>query len=325
MHKVIGLMLVVLLVSPSFGQVMVAGVAAWVDDEVITIADVEREARNRLASARREYSPEELEALRPKLNQEVREYLIDRKIRAHAVLSTLAEAQREGLEDFAMEKQNEFARMAGSRAVFRAQLLQMGITLEEHRKLIQESILFDEARRRASPRGKTPVSPAEMRAYYEDYPEEFREAPWVTLRQIVIRFAKHTEDEARTIVQAAQARLRAGEPFDTVARELSEGPNAEAGGLWEHVEKGAFTSELDKAAFEAAVGIPSNIIQTRVGLYIILVDERHPERTIPFDEAYVRIENVLRQKRAAARVGEWLRSLRKTAYVETAKVGDLSR
>ena len=301
MHKLIGLMLVFLVASPSFGQVIVAGIVAWVDDEVITIADVERETQNRLASAEREYSPEQLEALLPKLRQKVLEDLVERKKMAHAVLSTLTEAQREQLGDLAMEGQNRKVREERSRAAFRLKLLREGLTLEEHRELIKQSMLLKEAQRRATPRDETLVSPAEMRAYYENYPERFRQNAWTTLRQIVIRFEGHTEDETQTLIEAAQARLGAGEAFETVARELSEGPKGEGGGLWEHVEKGTLISELDKAAFEAPVGIPSDIIQTLVGLHIVLVEERHPERAIPFDEAHVQIKDVIRQERAAAR------------------------
>ena len=317
MNKAVVLLLVLLSASRCLAQDVIAGVVAWVNDKVITTTDVNREVQNRLAAAG-EYSNDELQAALPELQKAATEYLVDRKIRAGAVRSALTEQQIEGLNDFAIERQEELARMAGSRAAFRAQLSERGMTLERHRDLIIETILYEEARRRALPTDKVPVSPAETKTYYYNHPEEFIQPAWVTLHQIMIRFSGRTRDEAWTLIQAAQARLRESEPFEKVARELSEGPKAESGGLWEHLQKGSLRAELDEAAFSIPVGAPSEVIETDVGLHLMLVEQRHPDTLVPFEQAADRIEKLLRQERAAARLREWLQSLSKVAYVEVA-------
>jgi len=317
MGKLTPFLLAALLAFPCFGKVLVASAVAWVDDEVVTTTDVEREAQNRLATAATENPGIQIEALLAKLRQDVFQYLIDKKVRAHVVLATLSESQIEGLDGFALEKQDELARLTGSRAALRAQLSERGMTLEEHRDHIIEDILFEEARRRALPPDKTPVSPAEMRNYYDNNPEEFIQPASATVRLLTIRLAGRSREEARTLIEAAQSRIRGGEAFEDVARELSEGPKAESGGLWERVEKGSLTTALDEAAFAAPIGTSSEVIQTDFGLHILLVEQRRSSEVIPFDQASHRIEELLRQERTTARLREWLRALQKVAYVET--------
>ncbi len=77
-----------------------------------------------------------------------------------------------------------------------------------------------------------------------------------------------TEKDARE----AKVRLEAGEPFEKVARELSEEPGTRLrGGLIEWLPRGMLPPELEERAFSLPVGEVSDIFHTDSGYHIIQV------------------------------------------------------
>ncbi len=310
------LSLFAMMVLSCYAQVVVDGVVLRVNDDAITLTDVDREVRSALAVSERTYSGAELEANRPRLRSEALQRIIDRKIKASSVLRTLSDAQKRRLEQIIADEQEGMIRRIGSRAEFRRQLQNRGLTIEKHRELLKESILLDEARRRALSSGKVPVSPADVARYYEQHKDQFRQPPWVRMRQIMIWLKRHPHDEAQALINNAAARLRSGEDFAVVASELSEGPEASAGGLRERVEKGLLIPELDKLLFQIPLGKPSDIVQTKLGFHIVLVEERHGETVTPLEQVYTQIESNLRQERTNMIRRQWSLAAEKTALVE---------
>lgn len=77
-----------------------------------------------------------------------------------------------------------------------------------------------------------------------------------------------TEEDARE----AKARLDAGEPFERVAREVSEEPGTRLrGGLIEWLPRGMLPAELEERAFSLPIGQTSEVFHTESGYHIIQV------------------------------------------------------
>lgn len=77
-----------------------------------------------------------------------------------------------------------------------------------------------------------------------------------------------TEAEA----QQALARLKAGEPFEKVAKEMSKEPGTRLrGGLMEWLPRGMMPPEMEKRAFSLEVGQTSDTFHTESGYHIIQV------------------------------------------------------
>lgn len=79
-----------------------------------------------------------------------------------------------------------------------------------------------------------------------------------------------TKEEALTRAQEALARCRAGEEFEALAREYSDGPTAPQGGDLGEFNKGAMTPAFDEATFACEVGKVTDIVETPFGYHIIL-------------------------------------------------------
>ena len=78
-----------------------------------------------------------------------------------------------------------------------------------------------------------------------------------------------TKEEAYARAQEALARVRAGEPFEALAAEYSDGPSAPQGGDLGEFHKGAMTPAFDAAVFACDVGSVTDIVETPFGYHII--------------------------------------------------------
>lgn len=104
------------------------------------------------------------------------------------------------------------------------------------------------------------------------YPlEEIRVAQVLVQHAGVQRTAsQRPADEARARAEQARARLVAGEPFDVVAKELSDGPSASRGGDLGWFQRGQMMPQFDQAAFALAPGQVSELVESPLGFHVIV-------------------------------------------------------
>jgi parvulin-like peptidyl-prolyl isomerase len=74
-----------------------------------------------------------------------------------------------------------------------------------------------------------------------------------------------TEAEAKTVLE----RLKKGEKFANIARELSLCPSKKQGGDLGTFSRGKMVKEFEKAAFELQKGQESSVVKTKFGYHII--------------------------------------------------------
>jgi parvulin-like peptidyl-prolyl isomerase len=143
-----------------------------------------------------------------------------------------------------------------------------------------------------------PVVPAEVEQYYRLHRDEFALPERVRLHHLLVASGA----EARRIEQ----RLRAGEDFPAVARELSLDPSAPAGG-----DQGEIALEDLPAPSAQQVGLLSagqvgEPIQASDGWHVFRLDERLPPRQRPLEEVSAEIAARLRRQRSDALLAQRL-------------------
>lgn len=120
------------------------------------------------------------------------------------------------------------------------------------------------------------------------------------------RFARHillavpetaTEDEKAAKQAEAEAlvtRLKAGEDFAAIAKEVSEDPGSAAqGGDLGEISRGDMVKEFEAAVFSLEPGVVSDPVSTFYGLHIIRVDRINAAQKKPFDEVKADIKDEL--------------------------------
>jgi peptidyl-prolyl cis-trans isomerase D len=149
------------------------------------------------------------------------------------------------------------------------------------------------------------IEPSEedLLAFYELHREEYGKPEQRVASHILVNLPEDAdadaEAEARGRIEAALARIRAGEEFAEVAKEVSEDPgSAAAGGDLGLFGPGAMVPEFEEAAFAAEVGEVTEPVRSPFGLHLILVTEVQPETIKQFDEAREQVLAALRKNEA---------------------------
>jgi len=140
----------------------------------------------------------------------------------------------------------------------------------------------------------SPPTEAEIRAYYGRHENELVRPERVALRQILVATLNEARDVKRKLAQDPKA-------FDKLARSISKGPEAEAGGFMGVFERGQLPDELEPPAFSLPEGGTSEPVESALGYHVLRVDSRQAATTPSFEEASAEIRDRLaRERRAAA-------------------------
>jgi hypothetical protein len=123
---------------------------------------------------------------------------------------------------------------------------------------------------------------AALREAYAEEPE------WeLVVRHVIRRAERGTSAEQRrealAVAQGVRRRALAGEDFAALAARYSEEPGADRrGGLLEPGRRGSWVEPFWEAAAHLTPGEVSEVVETRFGYHVILLEER---RAVPFAEA----------------------------------------
>ena len=124
-------------------------------------------------------------------------------------------------------------------------------------------------------------SEADLRKYYDENKDQFVQ---VCLSHVLV---KSSQEDA----EAALARIRGGQDFAAVAKDVSEDETtAPKGGDLGCNFAGLFVEEFAAAARSAAIGEPTDVVQTQFGFHILLVKDR-PEA--PFESVRTQVKTNL--------------------------------
>jgi peptidyl-prolyl cis-trans isomerase C len=162
-------------------------------------------------------------------------------------------------------------------------------------KLLMESVLGKLA--------KDAATDEAMKKTYEEAAAAQKPETEVHARHILVA----TEDDA----QAALKRLKAGEDFAKVAKDVSKDPGSEGGDLgW--FTKDRMVPEFADAAFKLDPGQISDPVKSQFGWHIIKVEGKRQKTFPPFDEVKDQVARYVVQKAQS----DLIVKLRKDAKIE---------
>lgn len=139
--------------------------------------------------------------------------------------------------------------------------------------------------------GELKISDAEIKSYYEENKDEFLNPKKISASHIL----SSTAEEATAVL----ARLKKGENFSKVAREVSKDPSASRGGTIGEISKGDLSDlpEFEKALWSLRNGEFSPIVKTRLGYHII---KKTGETRLPvqaFEKSVPQIRRILEKQK----------------------------
>ena len=139
----------------------------------------------------------------------------------------------------------------------------------------------------------------------------------IRFRQILLLFKKHdTREKTHALAWELMAKLKKGAAFEKLAKEHSDGPHADRGGLWGPVRRGALAQkEVDRGLFGLKPGEVSAFVETDAGIYILKCGEVLPGRPLTLEEAQPLIREQLVHARLQARYQKLVERLYMKNYV----------
>lgn len=265
---------------PSLGDGGINKIVAWVNNDVITLQELNTVAEVNSAISKKE----------------ILQGLIEQKL-------ILQEAIKQGIEvsnEQVSEIMNAMKKQFPTEAAFEDALLKEGINKEELAERYKENLTKQQLiGKEVSERIK--ISPEKMNTIRVDLSYEIR------ARHILVKSA----EEAVLIM----ARIDRGEDFEALAREGSICPSGKDGGDLEFFHKYQMIPEFSEKAFSLRIGEVSQVVKTNLGYHIILMIEK---REIPKDRLYVLIqeqEEKLRKEAFEQETEVWLKELKEKAYI----------
>jgi len=147
------------------------------------------------------------------------------------------------------------------------------------------------------------VDEAEIKAAYDSRKAEFAEPEQRKARHILVKVAKGSSEGlykiARKKIEAVQARLKAGEDFGKLAKEVSDdAATASKGGELGWFKSGVMAPQFDLAVFAMDKGSVSDIVETQNGFHLIQLEDVRPAHQKPYAEVKNTIKDELIQTRA---------------------------
>lgn len=305
-----------LLLSGSGSGEVVDRIAALVNNEVITLSEVQEAGRRLFDQVRNSTLPQERQEKLKKAQFDVLDQLIEQKLLDEELKNKKVEvAEREvdaAIEDILKENrltENELKMV----------LARDGMTFSAYRKHIRDHLGKMRLINREI-KSKVVVEEEEVRRVYKERAGEFTDPAEVKVQQIFLAVSERTEESKAAAVQrqarALLEKAKNGADFAQLARDHSQGPEAGEGGVLGYFKHGELRPELEAAAFSLKVGEVSGLLRTPEGWHIVRVLERKGGEAKPFAQVQNQIHNDLIQAQAEKKFKEWMKSLRARAYIE---------
>lgn len=159
--------------------------------------------------------------------------------------------------------------------------------------------------------GSLTPSDAELQAFHQEKSANYKVVGSRRIAHILLNVDADAKAEdvkqAEAKVATVETRLKAGEDFAKLAKELSEDTgSAENGGDLDWIEQGVMDPEFDKAAFALAKkGDVSGVVRSASGLHVLKLLDVKPERVLPFAEVKARVEADYRKAKQEAMAAEF--------------------
>jgi len=162
---------------------------------------------------------------------------------------------------------------------------------------------------------KTPTADEQTcRRYYHANKARFRTPALYQPRHILFHANKDDAAAYASALQRAQAALAVvmarPESFDRLARDLSDCPSRDQGGLLGQVGAGETTPEFDAALRPMQEGeTRAEPVQTRYGVHIVRLERRTGGDTVPFEQVRDRIAAYLEERSSRKAMSQYLSRL----------------
>jgi parvulin-like peptidyl-prolyl isomerase len=300
----------------STSEAVVDRVVAVVNEEVITLSEVDRVIAPFLKEAvKAEDRLERKEQLnrirRQALDTLIEEKLLDYEIKKAGMKVTPREV--EAIVDD-IKKQNKATQQDLEMA-----LAKEGMTFEQYKTQIEKRILRTKLVQ-WSAKVEPQASEKQLRDFYEQNAERYKTPETFRPAHILFGIPKEAPpekvQEVRKKCQEVLERIRKGEDFGEMALLYSQDPSAKERGDLGYFKKGELLPAFEKELNRLRVGEVGGIIRTEFGFHLIKLLDRRGGTPMPFEEAKARVQREYFESEMDRAVRRFITSLKEKSVID---------
>jgi peptidyl-prolyl cis-trans isomerase SurA len=296
---------------------LVDRVAAVVNNDIITLSELQKRAAPEITRVAQESSGTERSQKQSLVMKKALDAMIDEKL-VDSELRELKVSINDKEVDAAVEEVKKSYNLTDEQLT--EAVAKEGLTLTEYREQMRKQIarykLINEKVRK-----NIKVSDADVKSEYDRMMRSEGEDYEVHIRHILIAVSRSAPqpqvEEARRKATAIAAEARQpGVDFAELAKKRSEGSSSSDGGDLGFFKRGTMVPEFEKVAFSLKTGEVSDPVRTQFGWHVLKLEEIRKLGMKPLAEVRPEIEERLRRQQAERLTTQYMETLRNAAVVE---------
>ena len=310
-----GIFLLIFYGSISFNEAVVDRIVAVINQEIITLSEVEARMGpqpKEIQSGNRLGMRERIDEVRRKiLEQLIEEKLIDQEIEKSGTKVTNKEVEA-ALEDIK-------SRNAATQEDLKKALAKDGLSLEAFKKQIEKKLQRMKLIN-IMIKIESKIGERELRDFYQNNIDGYRSTETYQTSHILFRIPqKATLQEVREIrrrFQKVLEKIKRGEDFGEMALLYSEDASAKNRGDLGYFKKGELLPAFEKEALRLQIGEVSGIIRTDFGFHIIKLLDRKGGDPIPFEEVKEKVQADSYDKKTEKAFRQFISTLKEKSVID---------
>jgi peptidyl-prolyl cis-trans isomerase SurA len=295
---------------------MIDRIVARVNDDVITLSELQEEGLPLFERLRANYTGQELQYQVQRAEREFLDQLILRRLQ-------LQYASQIGITASENEINAALKDVLTRNNLTQDQLTDLltreGLTLQDYKDRLREQIVLARLMNQAV-RSRVSVDASEVEAYYKAHKDEFNQPAQARVRHIFFRIDPGTVPPQMDAVRERASRVlqeaRNGSDFGDLARRYSEDATAANGGDLGLIKRGQALPQFEEIIFTLKAGDISDVIRTPNGLHIVKIEAFTKGSEQSFPEIKAEIERRLLQGKMEQRFQDWTNELKDRAFIE---------
>ena len=208
----------------------------------------------------------------------------------------------------------------GSEEELKKQIEKSGLTLDKVKENVREG-LRQEHWIDSQIVGKAEVTDADAEDFYKKNPDQFKQPEQVRASHILVKVEQDAKPEVVTekekAAKAIADRVKKGEAFDKLAKELSEDPSAKQNsGDLNYFGREQMVKEFSEAAFKMKKDEISDPVRSQFGFHVIKVTDHKAGETVTLETAKPKLLAFLKQQKRQGEIEKVVKAIREKADVK---------
>lgn len=292
-------------------------VVAVVNDSIILQSELDARLVPVVQEAQQIADPAERRRRMAKLSSQVLDEMVNEELIVQAAENAKIEVESSEVQAALDEiKQQNNLDDAGLQQA----LAQQGYTLQGYKADLRRQLLRLRAvNQLVAP--KVQVTDEDIHARYDQLQRRSEAVSAVQLSHILIKLPEHPTEqqlaEAKEKAAKAMDRVKNGEAFAAVAKEVSEDPSTAAnGGELGWFQRGSINPDWEQIVFSMNKGDMRGPVTGPQGLHVFYVTDIKQSELKPFDQMKDQLQRELRRRELDKQTQTWTEELRKKAYID---------